>query len=678
MNLRFKSWLKSLPFLRSFAFYKNAVYYFINEKSKTLSNTTLRINKIIFFLKTYFSYTFISSRDEYKRTSKLLRKIRIIENTGTPFFYSIDTKTIILYEHSVFGNLTPDYTMLLHNSIQDLKKKNLSDKMVVVLNDIEKYIDRCLALLIKKSRENEEKISALKRIKTNKAETFFEALQRILLINQFMWQEGHRLIGLGHLDKILSPYYYHDLSSGSLSSDKAFLLIKDFIKVLHRDYIYKSSSFLGDTGQIVILGGLQEDGTYICNDITHFFIQATKELHLPDPKLLVRISKNWPMALSNDCMGCIQTGIGYPLFSNDDIIIPLLQEFGYDYSDCFEYGTSACWEPFIIGKSSDANNLKSINFARPLVDVLNSYPSLETFSDFIDVYKNTLALYCEKLVQEAFSMEWEKAPLLSLFTGNCLENRLDIADGGAVYNNYGFTTVALPNTINSLFNIKKYVYDEKVITLSELNTILINDFIDKESIRKLLQNNANYYGSDNPDVIKLVNDIFIFASETTLTSIPENKKRKIKIGVSSPNYLSESIGFPATPDGRRKNDPFSVHISSENSSDYTSLFSFASKLDYSGNRFNGNVVDVMVAPKFIQNNYESFHQMVRAAFLQGVFQMQFNVLSASTLIEAKNSPDKFPNLIVRVWGFSAYFNDLPEIYKEVLIERALNYEYSHN
>lgn len=139
-----------------------------------------------------------------------------------------------------------------------------------------------------------------------------------------------------------------------------------------------------------------------------------------------------------------------------------------------------------------------------------------------------------------------------------------------------------------------------------------------------------------------------------------------------------SVDYPASFDGRKKGEPFSVHISSGEGIAYTELMNFASKLDYSGKRFNGNVVDFMVMPALVKQNIAQFVQLIKVSLLQGCCQLQANVIDAATLILAKNNPNDFPNLIVRVWGFNAYFNELPEEYKDYLIERARQNEAAFN
>lgn len=112
----------------------------------------------------------------------------------------------------------------------------------------------------------------------------------------------------------------------------------------------------------------------------------------------------------------------------------------------------------------------------------------------------------------------------------------------------------------------------------------------------------------------------------------------------------------------------------DSNKDFTEILRFASKLDYGGCKFNGNVIDLMLSPDFIKDHMEKFTDFIYSSIKLGFFQMQMNVVSSRILIEAKEDPEAYPNLIVRVWGFSAYFNDLPEEYQDLLIERALRNE----
>jgi formate C-acetyltransferase len=141
--------------------------------------------------------------------------------------------------------------------------------------------------------------------------------------------------------------------------------------------------------------------------------------------------------------------------------------------------------------------------------------------------------------------------------------------------------------------------------------------------------------------------------------------------MSAPTYIDAAIGSLASFDGRKAGEPYQVHISNDGAASYTEVINFASALDYDGNRFNGNVVDLMINPTFMMENEEKFRCLIIGAITQGFFQMQANVVSSAILIDAVKHPENHKGLIVRVWGFSAYFSDLPDTYKQVLIHRAL-------
>jgi formate C-acetyltransferase len=674
-----KKIIKSMPVFSVLIQYRQAVASVYSKNYRNHSATGLKRYKI--YLSILFHNSFIVSNNPIKRNRQLLSKVNIVDDTQSPFFYSIDQSVLTLSRKSKIGNLTPDYTVLLESSISALEKNVDGFELASsALKDIKAYCLRCIDNLEKsKSIYKEIKIEHLRRMLKNKAETFHESLQRILFVNQLLWQEGHSLIGLGHLDKILYPYYKHDIDNGVFDKERALYLIKEFLITLHGSYAYKSNVLLGDTGQIIVLGGLTEEKTYLCNDLTYMFIQALMELQIPDPKILLRVHRLMPLELLQKSVRCIQTGIGCPLFANDEVIIPKLSDFGYEQNDVYNYGASACWEPFIIGKSSDANNVYSLNFMLPLQAVLfsgrNDY---KTYYAFLAAYKQELYSYIQKCITKVFQISWESAPLLSLFTDYCIERKLDISNGGAKYNNYGFTTVALANVINSLLNVKKYIYELQALSLPELIDILLNNYNGREDAQKLFKNEPVRYGVDNDEVLALTNDLLGFVTKAIEENTPSKTGRKIKFGLSSPSYISAANNMPATPDGRNYNSPFVVHISNDKAVDFTSIFSFASKVDYSQNRFNGNVVDCIVSSHFIENNFDQFVLLLYNSFVLGIFEMQFNVLSSAVMLEAKKHPEQFERLIVRVWGFSAYFNDLPEDYKDMLIERALEHEYANN
>ena len=614
-----------------------------------------RIKKAKIFAFKMFSFKVI---DGEFADSKILKKSKIKLNINDFFASSLDEKILNGNKH-IIGNITIDYEKVLEKSIFNLKKDyRLQDtkydkREYALVCEIERYINK-----IKKHLDNKMIIDNLDQIIISDKLNIIQALQKILIINTVAWQIGIPLNGLGRLDYILDSYELPENIDD---------IIYNFLNILNSNYKFKSGALVGDTGQIIILGGLKKDGTYFSNKLTYVFIEQLKKLNKPDPKILLRVSSKMNIDLLYKAVSCIQTGIGSPLLSNDDTIIPILHKYCFN-NDEYNYVTAACWEPMIVGKTMDQNNICGLNYLEPLQRLLmNEKIDLE---NLYEKYVTELKKYISERVKIVNSYEFSYNPLLSMYTENCNIKKLDVAGGGAIYNNFGFTTAGLSNLTNAFFNIKKYCKEGKVISLDELNYERLNNFND-DKILKLLKSNNKQYGLNDVEVVDFVNEV-IQITQTELLKYKNKFNGFFKFGLSSPDYINFSKNLAASFDGRKNGDPLNVHISSNYSFDET--ISFACKLDYSKNSYNGNVIDFMITPDYIENNFDKFTNYIFDCIKDGFFQMQMNVVDSKKLIAAKKDPTLYPNLIVRVWGFSAYFNDLPDEYKDLMIERALKNE----
>ena len=638
---------------------------------KDLSKKLDKYDSSNIFNKLHDFYIPSSKQTKGKQIQKLFTKINIdIPKNG--FIYTLDPWKCLNYENLRIGNITMDYSKILNNSLKDLKltynaQNEFSSNQLDMLEAFEILIDREIEELKLSEREDKfEYITYLENIKFKKAESFKEALQRILFFNQTLWQTNHPLNGVGRVDLILNDFYEND----NVSKNEAYELIKDFIIKLHSYYYYKSNVLAGDTGQIIVLGGLNEDNSYFTNDLTYLFMDALKELKLPDPKIILRYDNKMPDDLMELAVKTMATGIGSPLLSNDDVVIKNLIEFGYKKDEAYNYVVSACWEPAPLGRGLELNNVNHIIFLKPLNELLNreDVSKYSDFNEFFDDYKIYLKNYVYEILNQINNNSWEEDPIISLFIEN---NNEDVSRGGAIYNNYGLTSVSLSNTVNSLYNIKRLVFDEKKYSFEELNESRKANFQNEELINEL--KNQKKFGMNNEEIIGLTNDVICFVDEV-FESEKTKYGGKFKFGLSAPSYISGSLGISASLDGRKDYEPFNVHISLDNNKDYTEIMHFASKLDYTNHKFNGNVVDFMVSPDFIEKNFNKFVDFFKMSLNMGVFQMQLNVVSSKILIDARNHPEKYPNLIVRVWGFSSYFKDLPIEYQNMLIKRACDIE----
>ena len=296
---------------------------------------------------------------------------------------------------------------------------------------------------------------------------------------------------------------------------------------------------------------------------------------------------------------------------------------------------------------------------------------IDTFEKLLEKYEFYLERDIRAVKQVIDNVKCQYDTVMSVFIDGCKEK--DASMGGAKYFNVGITTVALGNLVDSLLNIKKYVYEQKNITLLDVKRSLIFNFEENSSILEQIKNSKRKYGIDEAEVINITNYIMKIVSKYT-KGYRTPYGGRMKFGLSAPTYVDGAVGSGASFDGRKEGEAYLVHISNDEASSYTEVINFASALDYGENRINGNVVDLMINPTFMVENKNKFRNLVRGAIKQGFFQMQINVVSSDTLIEASKYPEKYKDLIVRVWGFSAYFVDLPDQYKEVMIRRALKNE----
>lgn len=606
--------------------------------------------------------------------------------TDQRFIYFIDSDCVMDTTKGYrYENLTPAYEKVLRSGLNDLKypKNEVTNKFCSSYN---KVIDNLILLsqrIVDRLKSHstsfaKKQIKWFENLPNKGAESFEEAIQRLLFINQIFWQTDHRLTGLGAWDTFLWEFYKKDKNEGRISKEQTLTILKDLFLTLHQNYGYKSNVLMGDTGQIFVLGRSSLEGEYISNDLTYLFIESLMLAKLPDPKILLRVNKNIPRKLMALALECISTGIGCPLFANDDVIIPMLVEFGVEREDALQYTTSACWEPLIGGKSTSLNNMSVLNYLRALDFLIRreKLPNITDFETFKKKYFEYLGRNLNAVMRVIQQPRFQYNPLLSVFTEGCYEQKKDVSWGGAKYKNVGITSVAMGNTVDALLKIKKFVFDEKKLTLLDVKQMLLSDFEGNELFKRyyiILKNSQQYFGCDEKDVIELVNEITAYTTKCT-KSFRSYLGGCLKFGLSGSAYLDAAKGFPASIDGRKCGEPFRVHISNDRKQGFTELVNFAGSLDYSENRFNGNVVDFMTTPDFIKNNWEKFLDFLMISIQAGFFEMQINVTNSETLIEARKNPELYPNLIVRVWGFSAFFNDLPEEYKDVLIERAVKSE----
>lgn len=605
-----------------------------------------------------------SELDYVNRFCSSLNHISIDNNDEFFYPFNPEYRRILLQGKTIICSNTVDFSTVLDSSIEELFKQ-VSTSPDKHYRKVEKKLLRGLELFWEKINNN-----GFPDLLYRKPISFKEAIQKILFYDALFWQANHWHVGLGRLDIILFNYYYEDLKFGKITKDDAKELLIKMLDVLDKDILSKSGVIPGDTGQYILISGIDEKGNIVCNDLTYLFLEIFKNYKKPDPKLIIRVSEKTPDDIWFSAAECAVTGSGSPLFINEDLIMKSMVEFGYDKADVYNFGTSACWEPLVIGKSFDQNNsLAPLQPLKVLNDLILECHHFDSFSLFFKRFKESIGQELEVIIHD---IDFDCSPLYSLFFQSCSRSGKDYTKGGADYNYHGVQVVGFSNTINALLNIKKYVFDSKIFSMEECKNLIKSNFSSSPEIIKLLKSNNLAFGSTNPEVVNLTNDLMIYISDAAAKhSVGGNK---VKIGFSSPNFIESARSTQASMDGRRDHEPLGVHISPISSNiDFFEVLEFSTKLDYGQNRINGNVLDFPI-PQVYLNHPDKLALILKDACRKGSFEIQLSVLDHKKLIEAKQYPERYPNLLVRVWGFSAYFNDLPEEYKDNIISRAKLYE----
>jgi len=302
-------------------------------------------------------------KDDYCRQFRKMAKfIRI--NTNSQYIYPYDTSCLRIHNRTSISSITVDFGKVLSSDINQLRKRlqttndiQFGRRETEILDSIEQIAIRISKML---SGNNNARATTLRKFFPSMLYTiprsFDEALQKILFYDALFWQAEHRHIGLGRLDYILYEYYEKDILSGVITKEQAKELLRDFIRTLGNDTVSKSVILIGDTGQYILLGGVDANGQNVDNDLTELFLEALSELRIPDPKIILRVNNNTSESVWDRSIHCLKTGIGSPLIMGESTIMNKMIRYGYSSEDVWNVGTSACWEPLIIGKSFDQNN----------------------------------------------------------------------------------------------------------------------------------------------------------------------------------------------------------------------------------------------------------------------------------------------------------------------------------
>lgn len=592
-----------------------------------------------------------------------------------------------IHEQGKVCNINVDYTKLLDTGLEEKKAEliRLQNKfqeegredaaeyesaLIRILDAVGQFAERYRKEAARVGNEEVEKL--LLKVPQKKPETFLEALMFFRIIHYCMWASFHYHNTLGRFDQYMYPYYEKDLREGRITKEEALELLEEFFLTLNRDSDLYTGMQQGDNGQSMVLGGKNPDGSESFNELSSLCLQASLELKLIDPKINVRVSHDTPFAVYEEGTRLTKQGLGFPQYSNDDVVIPALMDWGYDKEDAYNYCVAACWEFIIPGLGMDVPNVNGLSFPRAFQETMEEIEALPDFPSFLDRMKQAVFSQAEELMDSVRQLYMEPAPLLSLMMDGCVEQARDVSLG-CKYNNFGFHGSGLSTAVDSLASIEKYVYEEKSVSCKEMLQAVHTDFRGQEKLLHMLRFEGPKFGNDDDCTDRLA--VLLLDWFADAVKGRKNERGGIyRAGTGSAMYyIWQSKDLGATPDGRRKGEEFACNYS-------PSLFS---RLDGPVSMIksftkphlkrvaNGGPLTVELDDSMFRNedSIRKTAMFVKSFIDLGGHQMQINAVNREMLLDAKEHPENYQNLIVRVWGWSGYFVELDECYQDHIIKR---------
>ncbi|MCF8257604.1 MAG: hypothetical protein K9J06_08630 [Flavobacteriales bacterium] len=534
----------------------------------------------------------------------------------------------------------------------------------------------------------------------NPAQNFHQAVQAVWLVHSVVLLEGlDNGISFGQMDRYLLPYYESDLKNGRITRERAKELLcclavktSEVIPVFSSKITECHGGFL--SGQAITIGGTDEEGNDVTNELTMIFLEVMDEVRMRQPNFHARIHKDSPRHYLDRIMDNLVRGVNSPALYNDHVIVPSLLRAGYSYQDAMNYSTLGCVELLSAGKTFGSTDAALVNLPICLEmalnrgylfgDILRSGPDTgdpALFRDMNDVrhaFLIQLRSLMDRLVNvlapiERANRDFHPTPFTSVLTQGCIEQGKDVTEGGAVYNFSGVQGVGVTDVGDSLHSIAQMVFVQKKCTLPELVDILKHDFENHPKLRTALLNLPKF-GNDMPDVdshSRWVLDQFCESMEGK-----ENTRGgKFVAGFySTTTHHSFGKVTGATANGRSKGQPFSSGIAPMNGHDLkgpTAMFNSVAGIGFL-KAHNGANVNAKFDTATLRGEHGRMllESLLLTYFQKGGMQIQLNVLDTDMLKDAKLHPEKYPNLLVRVSGYSAYFNDLSPAMKDEIIARS--------
>ena len=592
----------------------------------------------------------------------------------------------------------------------DENQKEFYECTIIVLEGVchfmMRYHDYILTMLESLEDDNKKSLQRVADICANlasrPAQSFHEAVQSLWFLFVVLHMESNASsFSPGRMDQYLYPYYQKDIEKGIISKQEALEILEclwlKFNQIVYLRNQHSAKYFAGfPIGFNIAIGGIDENGCDIYNELSLLLLKAQYHLGLPQPNLSVRLNKNSSHELIQEAIKVVAKGSGMPQFFNDEAIVnSMIKDLGIEEKDARNYAIVGCVELTTHGNNlgwSDAamfnlnkaleltmNHGKCLLTNEPIGLDLGSIETYESFEDLENAFQKQIDYFIEKMMKAEIVVEKAHqdclpTAFLSTVIDSCLEKGVDVTRGGAKYNLSGIQMIQIANLADSLAAIKVLVYDEKMITRHELLEALQADFKGYEIIQTMLLNKVPKYGND----VKWVDELgakwagYFRERMKDYTNYRGGLYHTGMYTVSAHVPMGENVG--ASPDGRNALTPLAdggmSPVYGRDMAGPTAVLKSVSRMKDSYTT-NGGLLNMKFLPEFFktETGMMKFENFLRAFVDLKIPHIQFNVVRREDLLDAKLHPEQHRSLTIRVAGYTAYFVELAGKLQDEIIER---------
>ena len=600
---------------------------------------------------------------------------------------------------SSISHLTIDFETVLKKGVNYIQKQAEDALKKYKGTEKEPFIQSCLHCLwcmriwheryleeLKNKSEYRANYENLQNVPFEPANNFYEAVQSIWFTFAFVRLCGN-WPGIGRIDWLLGDYLEKDLADATLTLDEAREILAQFF-IKGCEWIKGGDCGSGDAQhyQNILLAGVDENGKEVTNTVTYLVLDILEELGISDFPTTVRINKNTDEKLLKRVAEVIRLGGGVVAVYNEDLVIESLVDYGYELKEARKFANDGCWEIQIPGKTFFTYiPFDSLQILQQRT--FENYGTKVCFADFeslYDAFVNDLQSEIEEIIATRNASrfiytavptkDWKWAPdmpctVVSLFEQGCIEKGRSYLEGGPVYNVASPHIGGLPDVVNSLYAIKKLVFDEQKVSFEELMQLLKNDWEDGEALRQYALNKYAYFGNDNDEVDRIAKDII-----SDFADICDNMESgyKTPAGVSTFGRQLDWSGLRmATAYGKKAHNVLAGNFSPTPGTDKegaTAIIKSYCKADLK-RTVSGAALDIKLLPSSVngKNGVEAISSLIKGFVTLGGHFMQLDIADTQLLKEAQKHPEDYQNLSVRVSGWNARFVTMNREWQDMII-----------